>query len=246
MRYWSLTGLTKYEDARLLQLKLVELRALDVIEDTVLMLEHEPVVTQGRGLQFTGTPKPKHMPLPVLPPGIEFAESERGGDLTYHGPGQLVIYPIVKMDGKGFAPKHDVTGFLRKFEKVLIDELATLGLRAESKKDAAGVWVGPENSQSKIASIGIAVRKAVVYHGLAINITNDLKPFHLFSPCGYSPEVMTRLCDLSSEFSGKDWRAKFEKRWMKRMGEGTYTELTCSAAFAETMKQDPGILLAGG
>lgn len=240
MRFWSLTGLTRYEDARLLQLKLVDLRASDQIEDTVLFLEHEPVVTQGRGLQFTGASKPRHMPLPVLPSGIDFAESERGGDLTYHGPGQLVIYPIVKLDGLGFGPKHDITGFLRKFENVLIQELASLGLRAETKKDAAGVWVGP----AKVASIGIAVRKFVVYHGMAINVVNDLKPFHLFSPCGFNPEVMTNLKSLIPSFVMGDWRAELEKRLITRMGAGDLTRLTCSAAFAQAMREDPGVLLA--
>lgn len=244
MRFWSLTGLTRYEDARLLQLKLVELRAQDSIPDTVLFLEHEPVVTQGRGLQFTGTPKPRHMPLPVLPAEIEFAESERGGDLTYHGPGQLVIYPIVKMDGQGFAPKQDITGFLRRFEGVLIEELAALGVHAESKKDAAGVWVG----KGKVASIGIAVKKFVVYHGMAVNVTNDLKPFHLFSPCGFNPEVMTRLQDIIPDFIGSVgpglWRAELEKRLAFRMGGGSRAELTCSEAFSQAMKEDPGLILA--
>src|SRR4051794_4783445 len=140
MLFWSLEGLTDYEAARLLQLKLVELRARGVIPDTVLFLEHEPVVTRGRGLQFTGQDRPRHMPVPDLPPGIGFAESERGGDLTYHGPGQLVAYPIVKLDGKGFGPDHDVTGFLRRFEQVLIDECMARGIVAVSKSDAAGVW----------------------------------------------------------------------------------------------------------
>jgi lipoyl(octanoyl) transferase len=196
MVFWSLTGLTPYESARELQLKLVDLRAADRIEDTVLFLEHEPVITRGRGLQFTGTPRPRHMPLPgPLPSGVAFAESERGGDLTYHGPGQLVIYPIFKLDGQGFGPNHDVAGFLRRFEQVFIDvigELSNGSARAESREHATGGWVG----ERKVASMGIAIRKWVTYHGLAINCVNDLKPFHLISPCGFSPEVMTRLSDL--------------------------------------------------
>ena len=111
-----------YESVRQYQLTLVEARARDEIENTILFLEHEPVITRGRGLQFTGTRRDRHMPLPVvLPAEVAFAESERGGDLTYHGPGQLVIYPIIKLDGSNaFAPKHDVAGFLRGLESTVI------------------------------------------------------------------------------------------------------------------------------
>ena len=190
---------------------MVEKRAADEIPDTVLFLEHEAVVTQGRGLQWTGTPRPRHVPLPApLPPEISFCESERGGDLTYHGPGQLVIYPIVKLDGRGFGPEHDITAFLRKFEGVLISTLARLDLKGSSHENAAGVWVG----ERKLASIGIAVKKWVSYHGMAINVVNDLKPFHLISPCGFSPEVMTRLEDLAPTWAsthGAHWRVELEK-----------------------------------
>lgn len=209
MQFYSLTGLTPYELARELQQRLVELRAADRIEDTVLLLEHEPVVTRGRGLQFTGAERPRHMPLPApLPAGVAFAESERGGDLTYHGPGQLVIYPIFKLDGSHeLAPARDIGAFLRRFEQVFVDRIGDwTGGRARglSRESATGVWIEPvqaDESESrgaeprKLASMGIAVRKWVTYHGLAINCVNDLKPFHLISPCGFAPEVMTRLAD---------------------------------------------------
>jgi len=222
MRFVSLEGLTSYEAARELQLKLVELRAADQIPDTILFLEHEPVITRGRGLQWTGTPRPRHMPAPaLLPQGMAFAESERGGDLTYHGPGQLVIYPVVKMDGKGFAPHHDVAGFLRELEKLLIEEFRSWGFEPEARENATGVWINGK----KIASIGIAIRKWVTYHGVAINCVNDLKPFHLISPCGFSPDVMARLVDLLAEknggkpmagWDGQGWRVALENRLARR------------------------------
>jgi lipoate-protein ligase B len=252
LQFWSLSGLTPYENARLIQLKLLELRAMDRIPDTVLFLEHEPVITQGRGLQFTGAPRPRHMPVPMqLPPGVSFSETERGGDLTYHGPGQLVIYPIVKLDGKGFGPDHDVTGFLRKFEQVLIDELGARGLSASSHENATGVWVGSK----KIASLGIAVRKWVVYHGMAINCVNDLKPFHLISPCGFAPEVMTRLSDLIPNYDPVHWRADLERNFARRMlisgnpssddqAKPQIRSMTAEQAFAEAMALDPGIRFA--
>lgn len=245
MQFWSLSGLTPYENARLIQLKLLDLRAADLIPDTVLFLEHEPVITQGRGLQFTGTPRPRHMPVPVmLPKGVSFAESERGGDLTYHGPGQLVIYPIVKLDGKGFGPNHDIGGFLRKFEQVFIEVLSSLGLQAESRENAAGVWVG----ERKIASMGIAIKKWIVYHGMAVNCVNDLKAFQLISPCGFSPEVMTRLADLLPDYDRENWRKNLEEAFARRMsGEvsvPSIRSLTSDQAFAEAMSLDPGIKLA--
>jgi lipoate-protein ligase B len=202
MQYRSLPGLTSYEDARALQLQLVDLRARDEIEDTVLFLEHKPVITRGKGLQFTGAERPKHMPLPLLPEGIEFAESERGGDLTYHGPGQLVVYPILKI--------RDLGAYLRGLETMLIELLAERGLKAESRPNAAGVWVG----EKKVASMGVAVKRWVTYHGIAINIVNDLKPFHAISPCGFSPEVMGKLEDLTS--ISPDWRREWEAAFRKK------------------------------
>ncbi len=222
MEFRSLPGLTPYEEARTLQLSLVEQRVRDEIPDTILFLEHHPVVTQGRGLQFTGSPRPRHMPVPqTWPPGISFAESERGGDLTYHGPGQLVVYPIVKLDGQGFGPYHDISGFLRKVEKIFVDELSDLGgrfnpeLRPSVHEGATGVWVGDK----KIASVGVAIRKWVTYHGVAINCVNDLGPFHLISPCGFNPEVMTRLKDWIPLEA--DWRPILEaslfQRWVNEV-----------------------------
>jgi lipoyl(octanoyl) transferase len=214
-QFRSLPGLTSYEEARELQLDLVEKRAQDLIPDTVLFLEHEPVITRGRGLQLTGEARARHMPSPVLPAGIAFSESERGGDLTYHGPGQLVMYPIVKLNGQGFGPERDVTGYLRKLEQVVIGECQSHGLSAEARESATGVWVG----ERKIASIGIAVRRWVTYHGLALNVLNDLAPFHLISPCGYSPDVMTRLSDLVPGIlsNTSDWRGWIEGRLMSRI-----------------------------
>ena len=181
------------------------------------------MITRGRGLQFTGVAsdskplRPRHMPITQpLPQGIRLVESERGGDLTYHGPGQLVIYPICKMDGSGFAPHHDVEGFLRKLEKVVIDELGERGLIAHLREKATGVWVG----EKKIASMGIAIRKWVSYHGIAINCVNDLSPFHLISPCGFSSDIMTRLSDcLPAEALAEDrWRSDLEQSLARRMG----------------------------
>lgn len=212
MRFWSLKGLLAYEEVRSLQHSLVDLRSKDLIPDTVLFLEHQPVITRGRGLQFTGEPRDRQMPLPsFLPPGIAFSESERGGDLTYHGPGQWVVYPICKLDGSGLTPRHDIGGFLRQLENLLIEELGSRGVLAGVKSHATGVWI---QSEKKVASIGMAVRKWVSYHGFALNCVNDLSPFHLISPCGFSPEVMTRLADWTS--LREDWRDDLERSFARR------------------------------
>ncbi len=231
MKFWSLTGLIAYDDASALQRRMVELRAAGEIQDTVLLLEHEPVITRGRGLQFTGEVRERAMPLLApLPSQIAFCESERGGDLTYHGPGQLVIYPICKLDGLGFGPHHDVTGFLRNFEQVLIGVLSKSGLAGESHESATGVWVGAR----KVASIGVAVRKWVTYHGAAINIVNSLEPFQLISPCGFAPEVMTNLRELVKGASqpegegavGEVWRENFELLLMREFQSALGTSET--------------------
>jgi lipoate-protein ligase B len=167
--------------------------------------------------------------LQSFPPEMTFAESERGGDLTYHGPGQLVFYPICKLDGKGFAPNHDVAGFLRKLETLLIQNLSQYGLTGSVHENATGVWLGTK----KIASIGIAIRKWVSYHGVALNCVNDLKPFHLISPCGFHPEVMTRLSDwvpLNSQ-----WRSEIEQSLAQLFLDSTFLveveSLSLEAAF---------------
>ena len=210
MEFISLPGLTKYEDARELQLAWVDARAKDENPDRVLFCEHEPVITRGRGLQWTGEKKEERSkPILIpLPAEISYQESERGGDLTYHGPGQLVMYPILKLDGEGFGPNHDVNAYIRKLEELVITWLRDgYQITATRKQDSSGVWIG----ERKIASVGIAVRKWVAYHGIAINIVNDLAPFQLFSPCGLPSDVMTRLCDFVPGLHGKqDWRTEIE------------------------------------
>jgi lipoate-protein ligase B len=144
------------------------------------------------------------MPLGSLPPGTDYAECARGGDLTWHGPGQLVAYPIFKI--------RDLGAHLRGLEGALIAVLAELGVRGFAREGAAGVWVEAEGTQRKIASLGVAVRKWVTYHGIALNVVNDSRGFGAISPCGFAPEVMTRLADLVPEAAAGDWRPRIEAR----------------------------------
>lgn len=225
--FHSLPGLSSFETVWELQKRLVDERIRDEIPDTVLFLEHKPVITRGRGLQLRSRQSdqaegrdrereqsyeqrnergsydrdlqardlnsPRAMPLLSVPKGVEYFEIERGGDLTYHGPGQLVVYPIVKLSD------HDLGGFLRTLENVLIQTLSQVlephGHTVRRIQDSTGVWV----DDRKIASIGIAVKRWVTFHGLALNLTTDLKAFSMIQPCGFSPEVMTSLEALMGE-----------------------------------------------
>ena len=180
-------GLLSYEDSWKLQLELLEARAADQVPDTLLFVQHPPVITLGR--KTPGVRSGASFPAEIG--GVPVHLVERGGEATYHGPGQLVVYPIVRLDIK-FGPK----AFLRAMEEAMIATLAKLGLKSHWIEAETGVWLlDSQNRKRKIASLGIAVRKGVSYHGLALNIANDLKPFALISPCGYAPTVMTSVSE---------------------------------------------------
>jgi lipoate-protein ligase B len=172
-------GRAAYDDALALQRRLVDERAGGCGVDRLLLLEHDPVVTLGRG--FTG-PEPELGGVPVV-------KIERGGKATYHGPGQLVGYPIVAL-GEG---ERDLHAYLRKIEDVLIGALAEFGLDGVREPGATGVWILTPAGLRKVASIGVAVRRWVTFHGFALNVAGDLRGFSGFEPCGFRPEVMTSL-----------------------------------------------------
>lgn len=168
-------GLTPYEEALGLQRRLAQERSRGLIPDTLLLLEHPHVVTLGRGFNGRTLAGTVH---PVL-------EAERGGDATYHGPGQLVGYPIVHLKERGLL----IGPYLRLLEEVLIDASAAFGIRAERLRGFTGVWAGGK----KLASIGVAVRGWVAYHGFALNVTTDLSQFDGIYPCGLEPGTMTSM-----------------------------------------------------
>ncbi|PKL94852.1 MAG: octanoyltransferase [Gammaproteobacteria bacterium HGW-Gammaproteobacteria-8] len=147
--------------------------------DEVWLLEHPPVFTQG----LAG--KPEH----VLAPGdIPVIQTDRGGQVTYHGPGQLVLYPLLDLERLQLG----VRCLVDRLEQVVIDLLGDYGLHAQRREAAPGVYV----NGAKIASIGLKVRRGCTYHGLALNIDNDLAPFARINPCGYAGLSMTRMVDL--------------------------------------------------
>jgi len=153
-----------------------------VAEDLLLLVEHDPVVTLGRGTRTTSLPLP---PDELRRRGVEVAEVERGGDVTWHGPGQLVGYPILDLS----AHRQDLHWYLRQLEQAVIDALGTLDIPAERNPGLTGVWTRGR----KIASIGIHVKQWVTLHGFALNVTAELAPFSLIVPCGIQGVTMTSV-----------------------------------------------------
>jgi lipoate-protein ligase B len=164
------------------QLALLEERIQDRVPDTLILVEHPPVVTLGRAKTAANL---RHTPDALRAKGVEFFEVSRGGDATYHAPGQLVGYPIFDLRQHG----RDVLRFCRGVEAALSGVLGAVGLRARSIPGKAGVWVGDR----KIASLGISLRRWVTFHGFALNVGVDLAGFQVIRPCGEEPEVMTSM-----------------------------------------------------
>jgi lipoyl(octanoyl) transferase len=170
-------GVMPYRDAHAYQLEVVGERQRDERHDALVLVEHPHVYTLGRSRAAEAN---------VLAPGdVEVIAIERGGDVTYHGPGQLVAYPIVKLGGG----ERDLHKFLRNLEESVIRTLGEFGIESGRAEGATGVWIGPR----KIASIGIACRKWVTFHGLALNVNTDLAYFARVNPCGFDAAIMTSM-----------------------------------------------------
>ena len=183
-------GRIGYKDAWDLQLRLHAERVADERPDTLIFCEHGPVLTMGK----SGKGQNLLVSQDELQRrGVEYFEVERGGDLTYHGPGQLVAYPIFKL------PRlREVQAFVRKMERAIIQALATFGIAAERRPEHAGAFV----RGAKIASIGAAVRSGVTYHGLALDVCTDLSYFQLINPCGMPGVAVTSISrELGREVS---------------------------------------------
>ncbi len=185
MRAWVVEDLGRKEYAEVLTLQhaLVEKRQRGEIEDRLLLVEHDDVVTLGRRRDAK-----KNV---LLPDAFPIVEVERGGDATYHGPGQLVAYPIVLLEGD----ERDLHAYLRKLEDGIVLACADLGLPTGRRAGNTGVWTTPREggAQRKLASIGIAVRRWVAFHGLALNVSTELAKFAVMNPCGFDAQVMTSL-----------------------------------------------------
>lgn len=184
---WSVRlGQVPYGEARELQKRLEAARHADSVPDLLLLLEHPPVYTKGRRAEASELGMGEDW---YRMQGIEVCESDRGGRVTYHGPGQLVGYPIMRLEGL------DVPGYVRRMERVMIDSLGAVGIEAEVIEGLTGVWVGgrPPGGR-KIGSIGVHINRGITTHGFAINVNNDLQPFEWIVPCGIEGVQMTSVC----------------------------------------------------
>ncbi|MFZ2290021.1 MAG: lipoyl(octanoyl) transferase LipB [Halopseudomonas yangmingensis] len=150
--------------------------------DQIWLLQHPPVFTQGQA------GKAEHL---LAPGDIPVVQVERGGQVTYHGPGQLVGYVLLDLRRLGIGVRELVTAL----EQALVELLDSYGVKAAARADAPGVYVG----NAKIASLGLRVRRGCSFHGLALNVDMDLSPFSRINPCGYSGLQMTRLCDQTAQ-----------------------------------------------
>ena len=168
-------GRTRYDVARGMQDELVSQRIAGEIGDTLVFTEHDPVFTLG--LRKDSEQHLVWNDAQLAQQGVEVVKTNRGGDITYHGPGQIVGYPIVSL-----AAHQDLHGYLRFLEQVLINSLGSLGLAAARREGKTGIWLGPR----KIAAIGVAVRRWVAYHGFALNVSPNLAHFSGIVPCGIS------------------------------------------------------------
>ncbi len=186
-------GRVPYAEGLELQTQLRDARLAGEIPDTVLLLEHPDVITFGSGSR-PGSAPPEEV---LLRAGYEIFRVNRGGDVTYHGPGQLIGYPILDLESRG----RDVHVYLRAVESVLIDTLADFGLAARRREGFTGVWL---DDRRKIASIGVGVRRWVTMHGFALNVSCDLTRFEPITACGLHGVEMTSMetaCDRAPDWA---------------------------------------------
>jgi lipoate-protein ligase B len=185
---WTVeAGLLPYSEGVALQERLRAARQAAAIPDTLLLLEHPPVYTKGRRTSTSDLPMGADW---YRAQGVEVAECDRGGRVTYHGPGQLVGYPIVAV--------RDVVAYVRTLERAVIAALADEGVTAEVREGLTGVWAG----ERKIGSIGVHVQMGVATHGFAVNVDCDLQPFEWVVPCGIEGVRMTSIARETGRGAG--------------------------------------------
>jgi len=192
-------GRKEYGETLRLQRELVAKRAMGEIPDTLILVEHENVITLGR----------KTTPANFKPQDIPVFHVERGGDATYHGPGQLVGYPIILL------ADHDVRRHVRGMEEAIIRTARAYAVEGERLEGHPGIWVGGK----KLASIGVAVTDWVTYHGFALNVNTDLAYFELIRPCGMDPTSMTSMKKiLGKELPFDEVKARFAREYSSVTG----------------------------
>ncbi|MBD3233711.1 MAG: lipoyl(octanoyl) transferase LipB [candidate division Zixibacteria bacterium] len=178
-------GQLDYAEALDIQHRFVLRRAAGEGHDALILLEHNPVITFGRGGKEANILANAEM---LEAKGVQLHKIERGGDVTYHGPGQLVGYIIIDMNNRG----RDMHKFLRDIEEALIEVLKEFGLEAGRREGFTGAWVG----NTKLAAIGVAVKRWISFHGFALNVSTDLSYFNLINPCGITDAPVGSISSL--------------------------------------------------
>jgi lipoyl(octanoyl) transferase len=212
-------GRVPYREAVALQEQLRDARQAGAVPDVLLLLEHDPVYTRGRRTEQADLPMGESW---YLSQGLDVADSDRGGRVTYHGPGQLVGYPIMRV--------RDVPGYVHTMESAIVAALGDEGIEAAVREGLTGVWAGP----AKIASIGVHVSRGVTTHGFAVNVDGDLQPFEWIRPCGLDHVRMTSVLEETGHTGAMPC---FRKRiaWRFAQAFGLRQRLVSEAALRERM-----------
>jgi lipoyl(octanoyl) transferase len=179
-------GLVGYAEACALQKRMVAARKAGAIADILLFCEHPHVITLGRSGKRENLLASEHV---LRQKGVEFHASDRGGDITYHGPGQIVGYPILNLG----AIRRDVVWYVRMLEEAMIRATAEFGITAERVGGKTGIWVRAGSTEEKLAAIGVRISRWVTSHGFAYNVSTDLRNFDLIVPCGIADRKATSL-----------------------------------------------------
>ena len=180
-------GLIRYAEACALQRALVAARKTGTLLDVLLLCEHPHVITLGRNGKREHLLAPDHL---LRQMGVEFCETDRGGDITYHGPGQIVGYPILNLG----EIRRDVVWYVRQLEEAMIRATADFGITAARLEDKTGIWVSARGAEEeKLAAIGVHISRWVTSHGFAYNVSTDLRYFDLIVPCGITGKRATSL-----------------------------------------------------
>src|SRR5437763_5943901 len=202
-------GLVAYAEAYALQRRIVAARKADAIEDVFLLCEHPHVLTQGRNGRREHLLVSEHV---LRQKGVEFHESSRGGDITYHGPGQIVGYPIFNLG----AIRRDVVWYVRMLEETMIRTTAEFGIAAKRVLGKTGIWVDSGSTEEKLGAIGVHLSRWVTSHGFAYNVSTDLQFFDLIVPCGIADRKATSLEKLLGRRVGE---MEVAPRLAKHLGE---------------------------
>jgi lipoyl(octanoyl) transferase len=179
-------GLMGYREAWALQKRVVAARKAGAIEDVLLLCEHPHVITQGRSGKREHLLVSEHV---LKQKGVEFHATDRGGDITYHGPGQIVGYPIFNLG----LIRRDVVWYVRMLEEAMMRATAEFGIAAERVTGKTGIWVKNKKTEEKLAAIGVHISRWVTSHGFAYNVSTDLRYFDLIVPCGIADRKATSL-----------------------------------------------------